>query len=117
MKVFLFLSFVLFSFSCGDDDDNSSSPPPSKPPPSSTPAEVSFTRVKPVLAKSCGGGSCHTSGNSRDRVIVSSRNFLGSKACTLVRNLKMPKPGSPQAGAITDAERKRITDYCAAHKG
>jgi len=111
---FVFLFLVMFSLSCGDDDkkDDSSSPPLQP-----SPAEVAFTDLKPLVVKSCGGGSCHTSGNSRDKVIVSSQNFLGSKSCAYVVALKMPKPASAQAGAMTDDERKEITDYCSEHRG
>jgi hypothetical protein len=115
MKILFLLSsmLLLFYVGCGGGDSNDESPPPAS---NASPADAAFELINPVTIKRCGGSSCHTSGSPRDQIVVSAKNFLGSRACSLVANYKMPKPGSAQAGAMTSAERGQIADFCYAYR-
>ena len=83
--------------SCGSDDSDSSSPP--APPPVNTEWVVTAA----VIERNC--GRCHVAGDGKSGWKESGASFLASSAQAKVRGGAMPKPGSPEAAAITQSDK------------
>jgi hypothetical protein len=119
-RFLLILSFLALTMACGSKDSASTPGPSPQPQPTPNPnsgsaAEFAST-VKPILAKSCAGGSCHTSGAARDNIIKTDVNFLKSKAGQEIQEGEMPPPGSAQASAISGSDKSALLAFIAKYK-
>lgn len=116
----LILSFLFMTIACGSKDSASTPGPSPQPQPIPGPdggsaAEFAST-IKPILAKSCAGGSCHTSGAARDNIIKTDVNFLKSKAGQEIQAGEMPPPGSAQASSISGTDKSTLLAFIAKYK-
>ena len=119
MKLFMQFSLVslvlaALAIACGgydDDDDDYKEPQPASA------LEADFqANVKPVLDRSCGGSSCHTSGTARDGLIKSGSALISSRAEGLVAANAMPKPGSAQAEQFSAGDKQTVLGFIVKYK-
>jgi hypothetical protein len=95
------ISLVYLAFACGSDKKD---PPPPPPPPS---AEWVITAT--VIERNC--GRCHVTGDGKSGWKASGAAYVGSAAKTKIQNGAMPKPGSPEAEAITQSDIDVLLEY------
>lgn len=123
MKRLILPLFSIFMFllpACGSEQKTSTPAPVPpivvQPPGGKDPAAEFTSTIKPILAKNCGGGNCHTSGSPRDAVIQTAAAFINGGASARMTSSSMPPVGSAQAGNFSAGEKTTLLAFIAKYK-